>query len=241
MSDLNLGKQIGPLPLGAWFAVVGVGLGISYYVRRQGNNTPTVVTDTSGDPGVGMGGSGWVSTTPSTGGGSVAPATPTTNDQWGVAAINWLIAKGYPPVQADTAVRKYLNGDKLSVQEFSLMTILLAAMGVPPQGVPIQPGDPTPTPDPVTPTPTTPAPAAVSGGNWPHAFYVSDNVSLYWIHKWLQSRDRDGNPVAANQGGYPKPWWDFWHESGGWSIWTTDGTNAIVKPELGRPIILKGF
>ncbi len=55
MPQLDLGKQIGPLPLGAWIVVVGGGLGIALYTRRMGQSSEPVI-DTSPDPGVGEGG-----------------------------------------------------------------------------------------------------------------------------------------------------------------------------------------
>ena len=61
---MDLGRQYGPLPLGAWVAVVGGGLGIALYTRSR--DKPTVnVEDGSGVPGVGTGGtSTWISNNP---------------------------------------------------------------------------------------------------------------------------------------------------------------------------------
>ena len=53
----DFSKQVGPLPMGAWIAVVGGGLGLGYYTYRQQNAAaaPTVVDNTSGQTGVGDG------------------------------------------------------------------------------------------------------------------------------------------------------------------------------------------
>lgn len=153
---LDLGKQIGPLPLGAWVAVVGVGLGIAYYTRKQ-QAAPEVVEDTSGVPGVGVGGGGFTSTQPASGGSGTGQGPPQTNQQWKDRAANWLVSQGYDALQVNTALDKYLNAGKLAVKEAALISLALAAVGPPPQGLPLPLPDetppPTPTPDP-TPTPT---------------------------------------------------------------------------------------
>lgn len=156
---VDLGKQVGPLPLGAWFVVVGAGLGLAYYSYKNSEPTdPTVTADTSGDPGVGDGSvSQWTQTNPpaaDTG----AATTVTTNEQWGVQAINWLIAQGYPASLADSAIRKYLAGNdpKPSVQEFALQGIALTKFGSPPQPLPPGANDPpTQAPPTTNPPPTT--------------------------------------------------------------------------------------
>lgn len=160
----NLGKMVGPLPLGAWMAVVGGGLGFALYTRKQtaAATPPTVVDSTSGMPGVGTGGSGqWQDlSVPTTGSGSSNVAgPPQTNEDWGVLAINWLISQGYDPAIADSAVRKYLGLEALSAQEFAMVTAALAHLGAPPQILPppifAPPGIPTP---PVVSPGGTPAP-----------------------------------------------------------------------------------
>jgi hypothetical protein len=140
---VDLGKEIGPLPLGAWIVVVGAGLGIAYYTKQH-SGAPTIVTDTSGDPGVGTGAvGGWSATTP---GGGTGQPTITNNEEWARAAINYLIAEGYDANVADSAIRKYLSGDKQSVQEYTLTGLALRKLGSPP--VPLPPGGGTDTADP---------------------------------------------------------------------------------------------
>lgn len=173
----NFGKMVGPLPLGAWVAVVGGGLGFALYTRKQtaAAATPTVVDSTSGMPGVGTGGSGqWqdlsVPTTGSTS--SNVSSSPQTNEDWGVMAINWLIAQGYNPSIADSAIRKYLGMESMSSQEYAMVTAALAHLGAPPQILPppifapptipippvnVPPGG-NPAPQPKAPTPKPPAP-----------------------------------------------------------------------------------
>lgn len=159
----DLGKMVGPLPLGAWLAVVGGGLGFALYSRRQSAAAAPAagtVDDTSGVPGVGDGSvGGWQSTSPTdsqnTGGGSVAPPI-TDNDSWGRAAEVWAIGHGYPPLAVDTAVRAYLSGDDPGVQGSAIISAILAGIGPPPTPLPAAtypPSSPTPTPAP-TPVPS---------------------------------------------------------------------------------------
>lgn len=168
---LDLGKQIGPMPLGAWIAVVGTGLGVALYTQRNGSAAPTVTRDTSdplgslsGEDAVGTG-PGWVAVPPPTTapGGQVAQITD--NDSWGTYAINWLIAKGYDPALAQSAIAHALQGTSMSVREYALWALALAALGSPPYPVDIAP--PTATPDPVIQPPAPPAPApAPALGKW---------------------------------------------------------------------------
>lgn len=160
---LDLAKQVGPLPLGAWIVVVGGGLGLAYYGYRNQSGPAIVVPDTSGDPGVGDGstGGGWLPTNPPSNPGSVGPTVITTNEEWGVAAINWLIAQGYNPAVSDSAIRKYLAGNdpKPSIQEYTLQGLALARFGSPPQPLPPAVNNPpTSTPPPATPKPPPAAP-----------------------------------------------------------------------------------
>lgn len=143
---IDMGKMAGPLPVGAWVAVVGGGLAFMLYTRRQSAasaatspDSTTAVDNTSGDPGVGVGGSGmyWQDVAPSADGTSgVAPSTITDNDTWGTTATNFLIAQGYDPAVSDSAVRKYLNASRLSSQEYALIKIALAHLGAPPVPLP---------------------------------------------------------------------------------------------------------
>lgn len=155
MAGVDLGKQVGPLPLGAWVVVVGGGLGIALYTRRQSAVPTEIGVDTSGDAGVGTGAvGGFVPTSPN----PVAPvATPTTNEQWGVMVTNGLIAKNYPPTTVDSMVRKYLAGitSTMSPAEFALLSVALAQFGSPPQVLPPDDSPPASTPPPTT----TPVPA----------------------------------------------------------------------------------
>lgn len=98
MAMPDMGKMVGPLPLGAWLAVVGGGLGLALYTRRQNaTEAPTdpdlMPEDTGTTPGVGVGGSGqWTDVTPPTNSTGDAPAE--TNEEWGRQTIVKMIEIG---------------------------------------------------------------------------------------------------------------------------------------------------
>jgi hypothetical protein len=138
---LDLGKQVGPLPLGAWIVVVGGGLGIAYWTK-QNQTAPEPSIDTSGTPGVGDGSvGGWVPTSPSTGSSTGAP-DPTTNEEWAYKAKQVLIASGYPTTQVEAAINKYINGEQLSVQEFAIVAVAISKVGPLPATMPNTPSQP---------------------------------------------------------------------------------------------------
>lgn len=146
---LDLGKQVGPLPLGAWIVVVGGGLGVAYYTKTHPSAAPDPSIDTSGQAGVGDGTvGGWTPTSPSTGGTTEAPK-PTTNEEWAYAAKTALIAMGYPTTTVNSAMDKYINGLAISMQEYAMVAIALAKVGPLPSTLPTGPVGPTPDPKPV--------------------------------------------------------------------------------------------
>lgn len=142
MADgLELGKKVGPLPMGAWIAVVGGGLALAYFVNRGQSAEPQLAAE----PGVGTGlipaGAG-VEPLPST----EANETASTNAQWEQTVSNWLIAQGHDPGVSSNAVRKYLSGETLTLQEQSLINLALIVHGTPPEPLPSA-QVPTTTPD----------------------------------------------------------------------------------------------
>jgi LysM repeat protein len=152
MADgLDLGKMYGPLPLGAWIAVVGGGLAIAYVAYKNNSSSSAgidlsgvggqtgqgVLDNTYGVPGVGTGGSGmyWSNVAP-TGDNSQDESNPD-NQAWRLKVENAFIAMGnYNAAEVDATLTDYLNGNPLSVKEFALITLMLARFGPPPISVP---------------------------------------------------------------------------------------------------------
>lgn len=204
---LDLGKQVGPLPLGAWLAVVGTGLGIAYYTRNSGGGGTTVTRDTTTDPLTGEDatgtGPGWVAVPPP----SSAPtgdAPPQDNDEWGRLAINYLIAQGYDPALSQSAIGKALQGTKMSVREWTLWGIALRHMGAPPFAVDVVP--PVSTPGPVTPPsahPPAPTPAPPKPGTRFRYYTVRPGDSLSKIsRKYYHDVSKWHRIYDANRAGH---------------------------------------
>jgi hypothetical protein len=144
MSGLDLGRQIGPLPLGAWLGVGAGGLGIAYVINRRQPSSSLVPV---AERGVGEGGGQFIYDPPQSGspGGSDIEMT---NEVWSRQALNWLISQGHDPTTADNALRKYLRSENLSVRENALINLVLLRFGAPPES----PGPPTTGPE--TPPPS---------------------------------------------------------------------------------------
>lgn len=139
---VDLGKQIGPLPLGAWLAVVAGGLGIAAFSRNESADDTEIVEDIGSPEGVGDGSvGGWEQTEPD----PINNRAPTTNEEWGNLAINWLIGQGYDPAWSNSAITKALAGgrgeNRLKVREYALWRAALRALGPPPYPVNV-PGPP---------------------------------------------------------------------------------------------------
>lgn len=154
----TLGKKIGPLPLGVWIAAIVGGIGIAYVVRQRGGSDdepePYVPDGTVISQPNGIGQTGSSSSDQS---GEDLEVDPQTNEQWGRIAIRKMIARGYDPTTVDSAIRKYLAGETLTVTERALIAETLVVVGPPPVPPPpeIPGGSVT---DPVTPVTPRPPP-----------------------------------------------------------------------------------
>lgn len=143
--DLDLSQKIGPLPLGAWIAVVAGGLGIGYFINRQNaaeSESDTSDSSSDGEPSYlnrespGTGGSQvFVPTDPEQGDPQQSDEVDT-NDEWAEQAVNWLISEGKNAGVADNAMRKYISGMDPSQQEQALINLVLQEFGAPPEPLP---------------------------------------------------------------------------------------------------------
>jgi len=219
---VDFGRQYGPLPLGAWVAVVGGGLGIAWYTRQSGNKGTTIVEDTSGIPGVGTGqGSMWIQQTP--------PATTdvaddkfTTNEEWARAAVNYLIAQGYDAALADTAVRKYLESKPLSLSENALIKIALAKYGAPPVLLPEPPPLPVIPPPVVTPPPVTTPPPSTGGGT-----PKPPSTRWIWVTPWPTKHSTLWGISSTAYGSGAK--WPTLYNANRTGVRRPDGSMGMIK------------
>lgn len=212
---VDWGKSYGPLPLGAWVAVIGGGLGIAFYASQKGaNKTVVPVEDTSGVPGVGTGAQSlWVQTTPPAVSDTVADDKFTTNEEWARAGVNYLIAQGYDAALADTAVRKYLSSTPLSLSENALIKIVLAKYGAPPillpdpPPLPVIPPPPVVVPPPVVTPPPVSQPQPRVNNRWQIVTPWPTKTSTLWgiSTKWYGTGTRWPQIYAANRSGVRRP------------------------------------
>lgn len=155
MADgLNLGKQVGPLPLGAWIAVVAGGLGIAFMINRnQKASDDGSFIDPDSD--VGQGGNQLIYDPPTN---VPAPDTkPTDNAEWARQGTAHAIGLGFNPGVSWNALQKFISGEQLNGQEQEIVNRVIRDLGPPPE--PISPVDTVPQPPNTPPTkPDTPKP-----------------------------------------------------------------------------------
>jgi LysM repeat protein len=155
----DMGKMLGPLPVGAWVAVVGGGLGFMLYTR---SHAPATGTDTGGGSPLDTVGNGavggWQGTGPATADpGGTNVGTITDNQSWASAVENWLIAHSYDPAQVVSAISNGLYGAALSPTQWAIWETALLHQGAPPENF-TPPTQSSPTPIPVKPKPPPPKP-----------------------------------------------------------------------------------
>lgn len=140
-AGIDLGKKIGPLPLGLWLLVVAAGLTVGYFINRNaGKKAEENPFDPNSD--VGTGGGTFLPIAPPTE--QEGDAVPQNNQSWGNKAITWLIAQNVDSVVANNAITKFLTGQTLSIQEKAAVAMALTKFGPPPEGVSNPPDDPKP-------------------------------------------------------------------------------------------------
>lgn len=188
-AGLDLGKQVGPLPIGGWIAVVGGGLVVGYFINKGQAQQDAAAQQTQlTESGIGTGGSQFIYDEPE----NMKPQGPDvekTNDQWGREVTNWLIGRGVDPYKADNMVRKYLSGEPLNAEERGMINLALTHFGAPPEPLP-----PVDQPETETPSPTTDKPGALQS----FVIYRNPGVNLlaYRVDdktKWVDISIRGSN------------------------------------------------
>lgn len=213
------GGKVGNFKAGTWALIIGGGAAAGFILRRYfaAKAPAAAVADPLAAPFTYTPAGGNAGATSGSDGTDLPAVIPATNLDWSRKAIAILIGLGVDPAIADSAIRKYLNGDQLNAAETAAVKLALATkeIGVPPEYVPpplyytatVDPQTTTTTvrnPDPppvVTPTVVTP-PAAAQ-----HLYYtVNPGDSLWhiaelWYHDGSQwpriyeaNRDQISNP-----------------------------------------------
>jgi hypothetical protein len=134
MPDMpDMGKKVGPLPMGAWIAVVAGGLALGYYINKKNSANQQPTAEQLTESGVGTGGGTFLPISPPSD--NPVESEPDTNQSWTQKAINWLIAQNMDSIVGASAVNKYINGQSLTAQESAMVAMVLAHFGAPPEGV----------------------------------------------------------------------------------------------------------
>lgn len=204
---LDLGKQVAGQPIGVWVAIVGGGLAIGWYFskgtaeKNSADDTLVPVTE----PGVGTGGGQFIYDPP-TSVENPANNAITDNATWGRRAINWLIAEGYDPGTAQSAVSKFLNGTNRTLTEQTLINLALIEFGTPPEEVQLPE-------TPVTPPPTTPKPPPSAAKPYVlHRVAPGENITSiarkYNTSWWniFVANDKIGLTPSGSRGVLVGPW-----------------------------------
>jgi hypothetical protein len=191
----DLGKMVGPLPLGGWLAVVGGGLGLAYKAHKvapaatvkAASGSVTAADGTvgnlsgqyvSGAGGVVRGATVTLPGTPATGGTTTYAPQIQSNEDWLRQAVLDLVGRGYVGYTAQQALQSYLEGNQLSADQARIVESALRIEGPPPFSPvlapapipdpgPMRPSVPIAAPTPAAPAPATPPAAATTCPNLP--------------------------------------------------------------------------
>lgn len=137
MADLGfLAEEIGPLPAGAWLAVVGGGLAIGFMARRRkasGGVTTTPIPTIGEADAKGFGSLGSATLTGTTGAGTPKAATV---DEWVRAATDNLVGRGYLADKVANALNRVFHptaGTPPTLEDTAIYNAATVAIGAPPQ------------------------------------------------------------------------------------------------------------
>lgn len=208
----TLTKKVGPLPLAGWFVAVGGGLALAVVLRRTmtGPDAEPVTEDeaarweSGADTGTPAGSGNLFTPDPGTMP-PLAPVQPKTNPEWSRRARSELVARGYAPLVADNAIRKFLAGQPLNRNEKAVVDVAIALVGPPPYSpVPKptddkSPDDDTPKPPKNKPTPKGKTPRAAKNNKvWRRRvveLLTRDGMNRRQAHlaldKWLRGNGED--------------------------------------------------
>lgn len=128
----NLSKKMGPFPVWVWGVLIGGAFVLWYWVSQR--DLGSGESPASEDNGTVPAPSGDFSTVP-----VMPPADgvqdENTNLEWSIQALNSVTGTGTSLLAAQTAISKYLNGERLSTAEQVIINKVLEKIGAPPEGV----------------------------------------------------------------------------------------------------------
>lgn len=150
--------KLGPLPVWAWGAIIGLLLLAFVWFSRSGGSTAATdtasgTTDAEASPLFPSSSNTVPSDTDTTAGST--DTTTSTNSYWLTQGSAFAVSRGYSPTAAIAALTKWLNGDTITADEQRIVDAVVKQIGAPPEGTS---GTST-----VTPAPTTAKPSTI---NW---------------------------------------------------------------------------
>lgn len=163
----DLGKMVGPLPVGGWVAVVAAGGGIALLGRKA---TAAKATDTDAAATEVPAAMIYPATPTTSGPTGLSPSAPslppqttiTDNGQWVAEAIKALVQQGYAPYTVQQCLQRFLEGVIQGEPCAGIVNAAILAIGPPPTGAPVNQfpmAPPAPSPRPAS-QPVPPVPAA---------------------------------------------------------------------------------
>lgn len=132
---MNLGEQIGPLPLGAWLGVVAGGVGLGFLGRRKRATVEATAAPVRATTAPDASSMGAVYLGNPTGATSMGTPKYATNEEWATAAAAYLIGRGTLASRATNALSHVLYPDAThptSTEDSALYHMAAAGIGLPP-------------------------------------------------------------------------------------------------------------
>lgn len=256
-----LTREVGPLPVWGWGVAVVGGLGVGYVVQRSFQSATTGGGGGDGgdqgavDPGGPTGDLSGTQGSVGLPGGPAQrdePSGPTTNRQWRSFSLTWAMDNGHDPVDVETALGRYLAGQRVTETGAGIIRGVLRHVGRPPEGAPTLKtgrgdgsGDDSTDPDPDPEPPSTPDPPPGGGqpdrGRRPEPPQPPPDPEPEPSTRWLRVKYRDPDSGHVNRRnvnltavGRSKSWYMRRFRRRGWDILDHD-TVTLPPGSTGGP------
>lgn len=152
-----IGREVAGMPVWAWAVAIAGGIGVSWYIRQQGDAEPADSDDDDGplpeqQPAGGGATQATLTVPPRAQSSDTADDDePDSNAEWVAAAVDLAIDRGESPSRAQTIAQRVVTGQPLPAGTRDTVDIILSALGAPPDGAPsirFAPREPEPDPEP---------------------------------------------------------------------------------------------